>query len=103
MKAFLTACDIFLQNRPDIVVTYGGDPVSIAVQQLAKRQGAKVVFWLHNFGYSDRTGVRRGRLHHRAQRVLKAVLPGAARPAMQRAAECRALERSVSARRGIEK
>ena len=42
------------QNRPDIVVTYGGDPVSIAAQQLAKRHGATVVFWLHNFAYENR-------------------------------------------------
>jgi glycosyltransferase involved in cell wall biosynthesis len=55
VKAFLAACDIFLRkNRPDIVVTYGGDPVSIAVQHLAKRHGAKIVFWLHNFSYHDR-------------------------------------------------
>jgi glycosyltransferase involved in cell wall biosynthesis len=55
-QAFLTACDIFLRkNRPDVVVTYGGDPVSIAVQRLAKRLGIKIVFWLHNFSYSDRT------------------------------------------------
>ncbi len=54
-KAFLTACDIFLRkNRPNLVITYGGDPVSIAVQHLAKRHGAKVVFWLHNFAYPGR-------------------------------------------------
>ena len=54
--AFLAACDIFLRkNRPDVVITYGGDPVSIAVQELAKWHGATVVFWLHNFGYFDRT------------------------------------------------
>jgi hypothetical protein len=29
-QAFLTACDIFLRkNRPDVVWTYGGDPVSM--------------------------------------------------------------------------
>ena len=57
-KAFLAACDVFLrQNKPDTVVTYGGDPVSIAVQRLAKRHGAKVVFWLHNFGYADRAAL----------------------------------------------
>ena len=36
------------------MITYGGDPVSIAVQHLAKRHGAKVVFWLHNFAYPGR-------------------------------------------------
>ncbi len=42
VKAFLAACDLFLRkNRPDIVVTYGGDPVSIAVQRLVKRLRAE--------------------------------------------------------------
>ena len=40
--------------RPDLVWTYGGDPVALVVRQMAKRQGAKVVFWLYNFAYSDR-------------------------------------------------
>jgi glycosyltransferase involved in cell wall biosynthesis len=55
IAAFLTGCEMFLGRfRPDVVVTYGGDPVSIAVQQLAKRCGAKIAFWLHNFAYGDR-------------------------------------------------
>jgi hypothetical protein len=56
VNAFLAACDLFLRkNRPDIVVTYGGDAVCIAAQQLAKRLGITVVFWLHNFSYGNRT------------------------------------------------
>ncbi len=44
VEAFLAACEIFLRkNRPDIVITYGGDPVSIAVQRLVKRLGTPVV------------------------------------------------------------
>ena len=39
--------------RPEIVLTYGGDPASRGVVQVAKQAGAKVVFWLHNFAYSD--------------------------------------------------
>jgi len=55
VTAFLAACDIFLRkNRLDIVITYGGDPVSIAVQRVAKRHGAIVVFWLRNFSYHNR-------------------------------------------------
>ena len=55
VNAFLTGCEIFLRkNRPDVVVTYGGDAVSIAVQRIAKRLGIPIVFWLHNFAYSDR-------------------------------------------------
>ncbi len=37
-----------------MVWTYGGDPVALAVQQMAKRNGAKIVFWLYNFAYTDR-------------------------------------------------
>jgi glycosyltransferase involved in cell wall biosynthesis len=56
VNAFLTACDLFLRkNRPDVVVTYGGDAVSIAVQRLAKRLDVPIVFWLHNFAYTDRS------------------------------------------------
>ncbi len=52
IAAFLTGCEIFLQkSRPDLVWTYGGDPVSLAVQQLAKRLGIPVLFFLHNFSY----------------------------------------------------
>ena len=55
VNAFLAGCKIFLRkNRPDVVVTYGGDPVSIAVERLAKRLGIPIVFWLHNFAYGDR-------------------------------------------------
>ncbi len=54
IATFLTACDIFLtKNRPDVVWTYGGDPVSLAVQKLAKRRDIPVLFALHNFAYND--------------------------------------------------
>jgi glycosyltransferase involved in cell wall biosynthesis len=39
--------------RPDVVLTYGGDPASRGVVAVAKSAGAKVAFWLHNFAYSD--------------------------------------------------
>lgn len=39
--------------RPDVVLTYGGDPASRSVVQVAKKAGAKVAFWLHNFAYPD--------------------------------------------------
>jgi glycosyltransferase involved in cell wall biosynthesis len=55
-QAFLTGCDIFLRrNRPDLVWTYGGDPVAVAVQRLAKRLKIPVLFTLYNFAYGDRT------------------------------------------------
>lgn len=54
IAAFLTGCHIFLQtNRPDLVWTYGGDPVSIALHRLLKRIEIPVVFALHNFSYTD--------------------------------------------------
>ncbi len=50
--AFLTYCEhIFQKDRPDVVWTYGGDPVSLAVHRLAKRMDIPVVFALHNFSY----------------------------------------------------
>ena len=53
-QTFLTACDIFLRaNRPDVVWTYGGDPVSLAVHVLARRLDIPVVFSMHDFGFTD--------------------------------------------------
>lgn len=37
--------------RPQVVLTYGGDPASRGVVRVAKRVGARVVFRLHNFAY----------------------------------------------------
>jgi len=54
IAAFLASCEIFLKkNRPDLVWTYGGDPVSLAVQKLAKRLDIPILFALHNFAYRD--------------------------------------------------
>ncbi len=54
IAAFLAACELFLtKNRPDVVWTYGGDPVSLAVQQLVKRLDIPILFALHNFAYRD--------------------------------------------------
>ncbi len=54
-EAFLTGCEAFLRRkRPDVVWTYGGDPVAIAVQRLVKRLGIPVLFAVHNFGYGRR-------------------------------------------------
>jgi hypothetical protein len=50
--AFLTACALFVQkNRPDVILTYGGDPVSVAVGRLAKQFAIPLVIFLHNFAY----------------------------------------------------
>jgi glycosyltransferase involved in cell wall biosynthesis len=50
--AFLTYCEDALQrDRPDVVWTYGGDPVSLAIHRLAKRMDIPIVFALHNFSY----------------------------------------------------
>ena len=52
--ALLAACDSFLvKNRPDVVWTYGGDPVSCAVQQLVKGLHIPILIALHNFRYGD--------------------------------------------------
>ena len=53
IAAFLEACEVFLtKNRPDVVWTYGGDRVSLAVQKLVKRLDIPLLFALHNFTYS---------------------------------------------------
>ena len=52
IAAFLTAADIFLKkNRPDVVMTYGGDPVSQELVRLVKRNDIPLVFALRNFSY----------------------------------------------------
>ncbi len=42
--------------RPQIVLTYGGHPASIAMTERARRRGIPVVFHLHNFAYENRRG-----------------------------------------------
>ncbi len=41
------------KNRPDLVWTYGGDPVSCELHQLVKQLGIPILFALHNFAYRD--------------------------------------------------
>ena len=38
--------------RPDVMLTYGGDPVTQGMIALAKRCGIPVVFAIHNFAYT---------------------------------------------------
>jgi glycosyltransferase involved in cell wall biosynthesis len=52
VATFLAACEFLLQkNRPDVIWTYGGDPVSRAIHRLAKKLDIPIVFYLHNFAY----------------------------------------------------
>ena len=54
IAAFLSGCEIFLRrNRPDLVWTYGGDPVSSALHRMVKALGIPILFALHNFAYRD--------------------------------------------------
>jgi glycosyltransferase involved in cell wall biosynthesis len=39
--------------EPEVVLTYGGDPASRGVTAVAQKAGARTVFWLHNFAYTD--------------------------------------------------
>ncbi len=41
--------------RPDVVLTYGGDPASQEAIRRCRASGAKVVFRLHNFAYKSAT------------------------------------------------
>jgi len=42
--------------KPQVLLTYGGHPVSLELMRRAKAAGVAVVFHLHNFGYNDRRG-----------------------------------------------
>jgi UDP-N-acetylglucosamine:LPS N-acetylglucosamine transferase len=39
-------------GRPDVMLTYGGDPVTQGMIAMAKRRGIPVVFGIHNFSYT---------------------------------------------------
>ena len=45
----------FTQRRPDVLVTYGGDPLTLAALRGARIAGIKTVFVLHNFRYEARS------------------------------------------------
>ncbi len=50
--AFFGAFEIFLEwSRPDIVITYGGGPMSRGLVELSKRREIPVVFAVHNFAH----------------------------------------------------
>ena len=40
-------------NRPDVMITYGGDPISQGMIALAGRRGIPVAFSIHNFAYTN--------------------------------------------------
>ena len=53
---FLDLADqVFERFRPDVMLTYGGHPVSLELMRRARGRGIAVVFHLHNFGYRDRS------------------------------------------------
>jgi hypothetical protein len=52
--AFLGAYGSFLDTfRPDALLCYGGEPIARAIIEMAKSRNIAVVFWLHNFGYTN--------------------------------------------------
>ena len=40
-------------DRPDVLLTYGGDPITQGMIAVAKQRGIPVVFGVHNFQYVD--------------------------------------------------
>ncbi len=50
------ACQVLNRFRPQVLLTYGGHPVSLELMRRARAAGLAVVFHLHNFGYNDRRG-----------------------------------------------
>ncbi|MHB1035952.1 MAG: glycosyltransferase [Pirellulales bacterium] len=58
-EAFFTAFARFLDKfRPDVLLTYGGDPVCRRMVQIAKGRDIPIVFALHNFLYPDAEAFR---------------------------------------------
>ncbi len=50
---FLSLFDVvFDRFNPDVVMTYGGDPLTLEILSRARRRGATTVFTLHNLNYS---------------------------------------------------
>ncbi len=50
------ADQVFERFRPNVLLTYGGHPVSLKLMHRARSRGIPVVFHLHNFSYTDRRG-----------------------------------------------
>ena len=50
LRLFQKFLDVY---RPDVMLTYGGDPVTQGMIAAAGRAGIPVVFAIHNFGYTD--------------------------------------------------
>jgi glycosyltransferase involved in cell wall biosynthesis len=48
---------VFERFQPDVLLTYGGHPVSLELMRRARARGIAVVFHLHNFGYRDRSAL----------------------------------------------
>ena len=40
-------------NQPDVMLTYGGDPITIGMIDMARRRGIPIVFAIHNLQYFD--------------------------------------------------
>jgi glycosyltransferase involved in cell wall biosynthesis len=55
-RKFLAVYERLLaEQRPDVVVTYGGDCLSLAMMEAAKYRDIPIIFWLHNFGYPEQS------------------------------------------------
>ena len=86
-RAFAVRLDQVVRGfRPDVVLFYGGDPASQTIPPVARRVGAKVVFWLHNYAYPTLDAFRAcdaivvpseaNRAHYRTIGLDPVVLPG---------------------------
>jgi glycosyltransferase involved in cell wall biosynthesis len=50
LRFFQVFLDVY---RPDVLLTYGGDPITQGMSAVARRRGIPVVFAIHNFSYTD--------------------------------------------------
>ena len=54
VRNILTFFETFLDaNAPDVMITYGGDPITHGMIRMARGRGIPVVFMIHNFGYRN--------------------------------------------------
>ena len=63
-----------MSTGPDVMLTYGGDPITQGMMALAKHRAIPVVFGLHNFAYKFAGHFSQDRLLHRTLRIRRGII-----------------------------
>ena len=79
LEFFRTYLEVY---QPDVMLTYGGDPVTQGMIALARRRGIPVVFAIHNFAYTGPQAFRGVDYCIVAVRVRPPALPRPPRPGL---------------------